>query len=116
MIVYTGSFTITVAMSKIDNFAFQDISAVKSFVVFRLRNSKTADHFGKAKTIAELRKLFYFPEFLLSTVNKCLSCLQLKRAPSKFLKPALQPLSSETSYPEELLRINLVGPLPSPHY
>ena len=52
-------------------------------VVFRLHNSKTAGHFGIAKTIAEFRKRFYFPnftEFLLSTVKNCLSCLQLKCA------------------------------------
>ena len=88
-------------------------------VVFRLHNSKTAGHFGIAKTIAEFRKRFYFPnftEFLLSTVKNCLSCLQLKRAPSKFLKPPLQPLSSETSFPGEMLQIDLVGPLQSPHY
>ena len=32
------------------------------------------------------------------------------------MKPPLQPLSSETSYPGELLQIDLVGPLRSPHY
>ena len=32
------------------------------------------------------------------------------------MKPPLQPLSSETSYPDELLQIDLVGPLQSPHY
>ena len=88
-------------------------------VTYRLHNSKTAGHFGIAKTIAEFRKRFYFhnfTEFLLSTVKNCLSCLQLKRAPSKFLKPPLQPLSSETSYPGEFLQIDLVGPHQSPHY
>ena len=88
-------------------------------VVFRLHNSKTAGHLGIPKTIAEFRKRFYFPnftEFLLSTVKSCLSCLQLKRASSKFLKLPLQPLSSATSFPSELLQIDLVGPLQSPHY
>ena len=48
-------------------------------VVYRLHNSKTAGHSGIAKTIAEFRKRFYFPnftDFLLSTVKNCLSCLQ----------------------------------------
>ena len=88
-------------------------------VVYRLHSSKTAGHFGIAKTIAEFRKRFYFPnftEFLLSTVKNCLSCLQLKRAPPRLLKPPLQALSSETSYPGELLQIDLVGPLQSIHY
>ena len=88
-------------------------------VVFRLHNFKTAGLFGIARTIAEFRKRFYFPnftEFLLSTVKNCISCLQLTRAPSKFLKPPLQLLSYETSFPRELPQIDLVGPLQSPHY
>ena len=88
-------------------------------VVFRLHNSKTAGHFGIGKTVAEFRKRFYFPnftEFLLSSIKNCLTCLQLKRSPSKYLKPPLQPLSSLTSYLGETLQIDIVGPLQSPHY
>ena len=86
-------------------------------VVFRLHNSKTAGHFGIAKTVGEFRKRFYFPsfnEFLISSIKNCLTCLQLKRVPSKFLKTPLQPVSSLNSYPGETLQIDLVGPLKSP--
>ena len=32
-------------------------------VVFRLHNSKTAEHFGIAKTVEDFRKIFYFSNF-----------------------------------------------------
>ena len=86
-------------------------------VVFRLHNSKTAGHFGIAKTVEEFRKRFYFPsftEFFSSSIKNCLTCLQLKRAPSKFLKTPLQPVSSLNLYPDETLQIDLLGPLKSP--
>ena len=86
-------------------------------VVFRLHNSKTAGHFGIAKTFEEFRKRFYFPnftEFFISSIKNCLTCLQLKRVPSNFLKTLLQPVSSLNSYPGETLQIDLVGPLKSP--
>ena len=86
-------------------------------VVFRLHNSKAAGHFGIAKTVAEFRKRFYFPnftEFFISSIKNCLTCLQLKRVPSKFLKTPLQPVSSLNSYPDGTLQIDLVGPLKSP--
>ena len=86
-------------------------------VVFRLHNSKTAGHFGIAKTIEDFRKRFYFPnftEFFISSIKNCLTCSQLKRVPSKFSKTPLQPVSSLNSYPGETLQIDLVAPLKSP--
>ena len=86
-------------------------------VVFRLHNSKTAVHFGIAKTVEEFRKTFNFPnftEFFISSIKNCLTCLQLKHVPSNFLKTPLQPVSSPNSYPGETLQIDLVGPLKSP--
>ena len=46
-------------------------------VVFRLHNSKTAGHFGIAKTVEEFRKTFYFPnftDFFISSIKNCLTC------------------------------------------
>ena len=85
-------------------------------VVFRLRNSKTTGHFGIAKTVAEFRKRFYFPNFteFFISIENCLTCLQLKRVPSKLLKTPLQPVASLNSYPGETLQIDLVGRLKSP--
>ena len=85
-------------------------------VVFRFHNSKTAGHFGIAKTVEEFRKRFFFPNFteFFISIENCLTCLQLKRVPSKFLKTPLQPVSPLNSYPGETLQIDLVGPLKSP--
>ena len=88
-------------------------------VIYRLHNSPTAGHMGINKTVEEFRKRFYFPnftEYLTSTIQNCLQCLQLKRVPSKNLKTPLQPVSSLKSYPGEMLQIDLVGPLQSPLY
>ena len=86
-------------------------------VVFRLHNSKTAGHLGIAKTVEDFRKRFYFPnftEFFISSIKNCVTCLQLKRVPSKILKTPLQPVSSLNSYSGETLQIDLVRPLKSP--
>ena len=88
-------------------------------VIYRLHNSPTAGHMGINKTVEEFRKRFYFrnfTEYLTSTIQNCLQCLQLKRVPSKNLKTPLQPVSSLKSYPGEMLQIDLVGPLQSPLY
>ena len=86
-------------------------------VVFCLHKSKTVGHFGIAKPVKEFRKSFCFPnftEFFISSIKNCLTCLQLKRVPSKFLKTPLQQVSSLKSHPGETLQIDLVGPLKSP--
>ena len=69
------------------------------------------------KPVEEFRKRFYFPnftKFFISSIKNCLTCLQLKRVPSKFLKTPLQPGSSLNSYPGQTLQIDLVGPLKLP--
>ena len=83
-------------------------------VVFRLQNSKTAGYFGIAKTVEGYCKRFYFPDFteyFISSVKKCLTCLQFKRVLSKFRKTPLQLVLSFTSYPGESLQIDVIGPL-----
>ena len=86
-------------------------------IVFRLHNLKCAGHFGIAKTVENFRKRFYLPSFtevFISSIKNCLTCLQLKRVPSKVLKTPLQRISSLTSYRGETIQIDLVGPLKSP--
>ena len=86
-------------------------------IVFRLHNSKTAGHFGIARTVEKFRKRFFFPnftEFFISSIKNCHNCWQLKRVPSKFLETSLQPVLSLNWYPCETLQIDLVGPLKSP--
>ena len=88
-------------------------------VIYRLHNSPTAGHMGINKTVEEFRKRFHFPiftEYLISTIQNCLQCLQLKRVLSKNLTIPLQPLSSLKSYPGQVLQVDLVGPIQSPLY
>ena len=63
------------------------------------------DIFGVLTTVAT--------EFLISDIKNCLTCLQLKRAPSKCLKTPLQPVTSLAYYPGETDQINLAGQLRS---
>ena len=86
-------------------------------IVFRLHIPKTAGHFGIAKTVEDFSKRFFFlnfSEFFTSSMKNCLTCLQLKRVPSKLLKTLLPSISSLISYPGETLQVDLVGPLESP--
>ena len=86
-------------------------------VVVHLHNSNTAGHFGCAKTGEEFRQRSYFPnfsEFFISSIKNSLTCLKIKRVPSKLLKTPLQPVSYLTSYADETLQTDLVGPLKSP--
>ena len=82
-------------------------------VIFRLHNSKTAACFGISKMVEKSRKRFCSPNLMeiLIAIKNCVTCLQLKRVPSKNLK---MPVSSPTSCPGEVLQINLVGPVKSP--
>ena len=80
-------------------------------VVFRLHISKTAGHFGIAKTAEEFRKDSISKFYRISSIKSCLTCSQLKRVRSKVLKTPLQSVSSLNSYPGETLQIDLVGPL-----
>ena len=86
-------------------------------VVFRLHNSKTAEHFGIAESVAEFQKRFYFPNFteiFISSIKNYFTLLQLKRVPSNFLKTPLQPVSSLYSCPGKTVHFDLVGPIKSP--
>ena len=88
-------------------------------VLYRLHNSRTAGHNGINRIIQEFRQRFYFPGFteqLLDLVKNCLTCLQLRKANEKHLRPSLQPLSSLQSYPGDMLQIDLVGTFNSPVY
>ena len=87
--------------------------------IYRLHNSFTAGHMGIKKAVEEFRKRFYSPnftEYITSTIQNCLQCLQLKRVRTKNLKTPLQPLFSLKSYPGEMLQVDLAGPLQSPLY
>ena len=84
-------------------------------LLYRIHNSKLKGHIGITKTILEFRKKYYFPgfnEFLIVYINNCLSCLQAKSPKHETLTPPLNPVSSNTSFPCDLLQVDIVGQLP----
>ena len=86
---------------------------------YRIHNSKTAGHSGISRTAQEFRKRFYFPGFtkyLIEAIKNCLTCMQLKRANEQHQRSNLQPVSSEQSFPGDMIQIDLIGPLQSPIY
>ena len=88
-------------------------------LVYRIHNSKTAGHSGISRTAQEFRKRFYFPgftEYLIEAIKNCLTCMQLKRTNEQHQRPNLQPVSSEQSFPGDMMQIDLIGPLQSPIY
>ena len=71
-------------------------------VVHRIHNSTTSGHIGTERTKMEFRNRFYFPgftDFFVNLVKNCSTCLQRKRATNNQLRPQLQPLSMQTSFP-----------------
>ena len=88
-------------------------------VIYRIHNSPTGGHLGIVRTAKEFRKRFYFPgftEFLCEYIKNCLSCSTMKKVSKRELHPPLQPISSEQTFPGDMMQIDLVGPFHSPIY
>ena len=84
-------------------------------ILFRSQHSKLKGLLGIRKTIKEFRRQYYFPrftEFLITYINSCLSCLQSKSVNQKTATSPLNPVSSNTSFPADLLEVDIVGQLP----
>ena len=82
-------------------------------LLVRLHHPKTESHRGIRKVTEECRRRFYWPSFqedIYAFVDNCLTCLQLKSTPEARLRPALQPLTSTTTFPGEMMQIDLIGP------
>ena len=88
-------------------------------IIYRLHNSATAGHLGIVNTIHEFRKRFYYPSFTehyADFIKNCLTCLQLKRIPEKQIRPPLESLTTQHSFPGDMFQADLVGPFPSDVY
>ena len=88
---------------------------LRTELLYRIHNSKMKGHLGIQKTVRELRRKYYFPgfiDFLVVYINNCLTCAQAKSPQHKYLTPPLNPLSSNTSLPADMLQIDIVGKLP----
>ena len=72
-------------------------------------------HLGIQKTVKELRRKYYFPgfiEYLISYINICQTCLQAKSPNHNKIQLPLNPVNSNTSFPADIMQIDIVGPLP----
>ena len=88
-------------------------------IIYRVHNSATAGHLGIVKTIHEIRKRFYYPSFteqFADFIKNCLTCLQLKRVPEKQIRPPLESLTTQQSFPRDMFQADLVGPFASDVY
>ena len=82
-------------------------------VLLRLHYPKTEGHRGVRKTTEECRHRFYWPHFqddIRDFIENCMTCIQTKRTPDRNLRPPLQPVTSTTSFPGEMMQIDLIGP------
>ena len=82
-------------------------------VLTYLHNDKTAAHRGARKTIEQCRRYFYWPNFnqdISEWIQNCLKCARIKPIADIHIKPAMQPVTSLTSLPGDMLQIDFIGP------
>ena len=78
---------------------------LRTELLYRVHNSKTAGHIGITKTAQIFRQKFYFPnfvEFLTNYIKNCSSCLQVKPVKHATLKPPLLSLAVDQPFPMRL--------------
>ena len=88
-------------------------------ILYRIHNSLTGGYLGITRTIAEFRRRFYCPNYIeqiASYIRNCSTCLQLKLVQPSRLKPPLSELSSKTSFPGDIMQIDIQGAFPSSPY
>ena len=88
---------------------------LRTELLYRVHNSKTAGHIGITKTAQIFRQKFYFQnfvEFLTNYIKNCSSCLQVKPVKHAALKPPLLSLAVDQHFPGDLLQVDIVWKLP----
>ena len=71
------------------------------------------------RTIAEFRKRYYCPNYIekiADYIKNCSSCLQVKQVRPSRLKPPLQEITTTTSFPGDILQIDIMGAYPTTAY
>ena len=82
-------------------------------LLVHLHNAKTAGHRGIRKTLEECRTSYYWPNYskdICNYIANCLPCSQIKSIKTKDIKPPLQEITSQTSFPGDMMQIDLLGP------
>ena len=82
-------------------------------LLVHLHNAKTAGHRGIRKTLEECRTSYYWPNYsndICNYIANCLPCSQIKSTKMKNIKPPLQEITSQTSFPGDMMQIDLLGP------
>ena len=81
-----------------------------------LHNSPVQGHPGSKKMLHELRKRYYSPSLAIE-IQKILdgseTCMKSKNVKESQLRPPLQKIYDQCDGPEDMLEIDIVGPLPA---
>ena len=87
-------------------------SEIRQTIFEQLHKNRIAGHFGRDRTLAAVKKRFYWPEMSSDVARWCKNCdlcARCKPGPGQGRAPLTQ---SEVSFPLERIAIDIVGPLP----
>ena len=85
-------------------------------IIRTLHNSPVQGHPGLKKMLYELRKRYYSPNLackVQKVLDGCENCMKSKSVKELKLRPPLQKIDDPCDGPEDLLEIDIVGPLPA---
>ena len=85
-------------------------------IIRTLHNSPVQGHPGLKKMLYELRKRYYSPNLackVQKVLDGCENCMKSKSVKETQLRPPLQKIYDPCDGPEDLLEIDIVGPLPA---
>ena len=88
-------------------------------ILYRIHNSQLSSHLGLNKTLIEFRKRVYFPgftELLPNYVKNWSTRIQTKNEQSRALSPPMESITSDQTFPGDMMQIDLVGHFNSPVY
>ena len=85
-------------------------------IIKKLHNNTTQGHPGSKKMLHEIRKRYYSINLAVKVQqvrDSCKWCTHTKRVDDSKLKPPLQKIYEPSNGPEDLMEIDIVGPLPN---
>ena len=85
-------------------------------IIRTLHNSPVQGHPGLKKTLHEHRKRYYSPNLackVQKVIDGCENCMKSKSVKEPQLRPTLQKIYDPCYGPEDMLEIDIVGPLPA---